>query len=194
MRNISVDAFENRYRPEEITPAVRKHMSLAEWKSEVIWITCGIVLTAAFGLFFSLAYRVFGEPPKSELPLIGAWVVVALLFLGSIHWRFHRRRKFLREMPAAAAIVADVEVLPEFSDEGAGHIEELWLEYVPGQNDLDAAVLKEAGSVHAKARVGQIWSPFVEHLYTGEMVSVLYDPKHPGKVRVVEEEHEPIAV
>ncbi len=187
--------FENRFRPEEITSEIRHHIEEREWYSEVLWLGTGVVLIAAFSLFFSLAYRITGFPPTAEIPFILGFIACGLVSLAAVHLRFRSRRNFVEEMPAAPALIVGIEDTYRYSEDGAGHIERLRLNYLPTQRTVPRELLAISSDVQkVSAEVGTRWTPFVEHLQKGKMVSILYDPKHPKHVRVVEEEHDLVAM
>lgn len=183
--------FENRFRPEEINSEIRRHIEEREWFSEVLWLGTAAVIIVAFAFFFSLAYRITGFPPGEEFPLIYTWLAVGVLILLAIHVQFHSRREFVEKMPAAPALIVDIEDTYRYSEDGAGHVERLKLNYLPKDHNVTRELLAISPDVHqVSAEVGNHWTPFVEHLHKGQMVSVLFDPEHPKHVRVVEEEHE----
>lgn len=188
MATLAELSFGKRIQPEEVTADVRRDLAHEEWQREWTWIGLLAVLGVAVALGISLAYRWHGEPVGTEIP---AALVVALLTglsVVGVQAYYARRRKFVMKMPAARALVLSVEPTYKYSDDGSSHQKRLKLRYVPrlGIYGDQLELLLGAGTVEVVADLSPHALTFADGIVQGAMVSVIYDPSHPERLRVIE--------
>jgi hypothetical protein len=188
MATLTELSFGKRIQPEEITPAVRSDLAHEEWQNEWTWLGLVAIFGVILALGVSLAYRWHGEIIGAEIPavvVVGALTILAILVVQTIYMQ---RRTFVRNMPATRALVLSAEPTYKYADDGSEHLKRLHLRYVPRMGTQgDAFELLVGGST--KEVVTDL-SPrahdFAYGVDQGAMISVLYDPRHPDHVMVVE--------
>lgn len=178
--------FGSRIRPEEVTPEVRQHMVRDSYVSELLSLAAVVVAGIVLALGFSLIYRWHGESPGAELPSIYPLLAICAVVLIAVHLWYRRDRQFLSSAPAAPA---EVERLEASEDITQSH--RLVIKFRPSRTDQNegAAFATQPGDVEVVAALHSDSVGFNEELHPGDKVAVIYDPRHPEHVRVVEEEH-----
>jgi hypothetical protein len=169
--------FGSRIRPDEITPELREQLVSDCRLSEALLQCATFIGGVAISLVLSLVYRWHGEPIGSEWrPILGVVLAAVLTMIGIrvwFRWEYH----FLQDAPIATAEVEQIDIEP-------GHKHFLKLKFEPehaaGTPAHEEVVTTE---VHSVARA------FNEDLHPGDLVSVIYEPKNPDHVHVIEEEH-----
>lgn len=188
MATLTELSFGKRIQPEEVTPAVRDDLAHEEWQNEWTWLG----LVAAFGVMValgvSLTYRWHGEVVGAEIPaviVVGVLTILGILVVQAIYMQ---RRTFVRNMPATRALVVSAEPTYKYADDGSEHLKRLHLRYVPRfgtQGDALELLIGET-TKEAVADLSPHARDFAYGVDQGAMISVLYDPRHPDHVRVVE--------
>lgn len=190
MNTLTELSFGKRIEPEEVTPQVREDLVRAEWRDEWTWIGLVFVFTVAVAMGFSLAYRWHGEVPAAELQSIAIVGAIGLCGLLIVHIWFGAKRDFDRYMPATMGLVLKVKETYKYSDDSAAHQKTLTIRYVPNVSrpqDLELALMLGTGSTHLETELSPHGRLFAETIHEGGMVTILYDPEHPKRVKVVEQ-------
>ena len=189
MNTLTELSFGKRIEPEEVTPEVREDLAREEWRNEWTWIGLVVVFVVAVGFAFSLAYRWHGEARFAELPSIGLAAAIGLCALLIIHLWFGAKRDFDRYMPATMGVVLKAEETYKYSDDSAAHQKTLTIRYVPNvtrQQDDQLALMLGTGSMKLQTELSPHSRVFSETIHEGGMLTLLYDPEHPKRVKVVE--------
>ena len=169
--------FGSRIRPDEITPELREQLVSDCRLSEALLQCATFIGGVAISLVLSLVYRWHGEPLGSEWrPILGVVLLAVLSVIGIrvwFRWEYH----FLRDAPALAAEVEEIDIEP-----GDKHLLKLKFapQHDPGRPAHEEVVTTE---LHSDAPA------FHDELHPGDLVSVIYEPKNPEHVHVIEQEH-----
>ena len=169
--------FGSRIRPDEITPELREQLVSDCRLTEALLQCATFIGGVAISLVLSLVYRWHGEPLGSEWrPILGVVLLALLIMIGIrvwFRWEYH----FLKDSPVASAEVEGIDI-----EAGDKHFLKLKFEPEPaaGTSAHEEVVTAELHSVNRA---------FNEDLHPGDLVSVIYEPKNPEHVQVVEEEH-----
>ena len=169
--------FGSRIRPDEITPELREQLVSDCRLTEALLQCATFIGGVAISLGLSLVYRWHGEPLASEWRPIFGVVLLALLIMIGIRVWFRWEYHFLKDAPAVTAEVEEIDVQ-------AGDKRFLKLKIEPG-HDGGTPVHEEI----VRAEVHSVARAFNEDLHTGDLVSVIYEPKNPEHVHVIEQEH-----
>jgi hypothetical protein len=174
--------FGPRIRPEEITPETRRRLVRESYSRELFGVLCVFVPTVLVSLMVSLGYRWHGEPQYAEWQAINPILFVAVAILIAIHVKFHKDRRFLAHAPATDAVVKEMETSYNLT-----HTHRLIIKYKPVPEDSKANF--DTAQLVTVALESDL-KGFNTDLHQGDSISVLYDPKRPDHVRVIEEEHQ----
>jgi hypothetical protein len=189
MNTLTELSFGKRIEPEEVTPQVREDLARDEWRDEWTWIGLVVVFTVAVGFAFSLAYRWHGEARFAELPSIGIAAAIGLCALLVIHMWFGAKRDFDRHMPVTTGVVLKAEETYKYSDDSAAHQKTLTIRYVPNvtpEQDVELALILGTASMRLQTELSPHARLFAETIKEGGMITLLYDPQRPKRVKVVE--------
>jgi hypothetical protein len=174
--------FGTRIRPEQISPEHRQQIIGDCRLSEALLQSATFVGAVAISLLLSLVYRWHGELSGSEWRPITLVIMLAALTMIGIRLWFRWEYHFLKDAPVVSAEVDEIDVTADDK-----HVLKLKFEPEhepdkPGHEEIVTAEL------HSSAPA------FNEQLHPGDLVSVIYEPRNPGHVHVVEleEQEQPV--
>jgi hypothetical protein len=180
-------AFENRIQPQNLTEDIRAKLAGFETKLELIAIGCtGAVLGfMAFGLW--TFYRFYGRARGTEFPGMVPLIIAFALIACVIHIAYQWRREMWLTWPATSAVVTHLEPTWHRFQESQGHRPNLTLRYRTRPNAVtDPIELALTPDAHQSTALVQGKYDFALSLKNGALVTVVYDPDRPERVRVVE--------
>ena len=181
-------SYGNHIRPEEVTPEMRRQLARDEWIGEMVRNGLIAVLTVFVSLGISLAYRWRGEQDWAELYLIVPLLIVVGVISTVLHFRHKARREFALHGPVTPALVVEEKQTLHFSDDSAIMVPKLLLRYVPEpgvEGDLERLrSANEAWTVWVE--LSGLSSDFEEKVQPNQLVTILYDPREPKHVQVIE--------
>jgi hypothetical protein len=179
--------FGSRIQPQHVTEDIRSKLANFETKIELIAIGCtaGVIGFMAFGLW--TFYRFYGRTRGSEftgmVPLLIAFALIAC----GIHIVYQWRREMWLTWPATSAVVTHLESTWHRFQESQGHRPELTLRYLAKPNlVLDPDQLKWTPGVYQSTALLQGAYDWALSLQENSLVTIVYDPDKPEKLRVVE--------
>jgi hypothetical protein len=85
--------------------------------------------------------------------------------------------------------VLKAEETYKYCDDSAAHQKTLTIRYVPNvkrEQDVELALILGTGSMRLQTELSPRSRVFAETIKEGGMVTLLYDPDHPKRVKVVE--------
>ncbi len=188
MATLAELSFGKRIQPEEVSLNVRCDLAHDEWQREWTWVGLFAVFGVAVALGFSLAYRWHGDPFGAEVPAILFVGLAAVIAMAAVHAIFNRRRAFLMNMPATRALVLTVEPTYKYTDDSGAHQKRLKLRYLPklGAYGDDLELLIGDNTAEVITDLSPQSEMFASSLDKGALVSLLYDPRQPDHIRVIE--------
>lgn len=173
--------FGTRIRPEELTPELREQLVGDCRLSEALLQSATFVGTVAVSLLLSLVYRWHGEAWGSEWRPIILVILLGLLTMIGIRIWFRWEYHFLKDAPVATAEVEEIDITSDDKH------------YLKLKFEAKAASDKSAHEETATAELRTMAPAFNQQLHCGDLVSVLYEPRNPEHVEVVElEEKQPV--
>lgn len=176
--------FGYRIRPEEVTPEVRHRLENDNRASEFLALASVVIACVVLALGFSLVYRWHGDAPGTELPSIYPLIAICVVVGLAVHFWFRRERKFIDSSPVTSAEVEKIEA-PEVSMQPHRVV----LKFRPA-NAPKKRTVSTTEEIEVVSEVRTTAPAFNEELHAGDKVAVIYDPRNPAHIRVVEEEHE----
>ncbi len=178
-------------RPDEVTRQVREKMEHDIAIDHFVWSGFIALLTVIIGVGAALVDTVDHRSPDllwhlGTIFAIGLWAELVCYLV------FKTRKRFVRESPATAALVVRQRDLESFVNEVSARIPRVLLRYFPGKAEKsdpeELRVNRDAENVWAE--LDGLSPQFERNLHAGDIVTVLYDPKRPRKIKVVEMEDE----
>lgn len=184
-KSATILAFRNHVHPEEVTPVMRERICRELSIDHMVWSGFLALMT----ILVAAGLALIRPESFSETFVWHLGTIVALALWAELicYFIYDRRKRFIRESRATAAIVTKERGVHEFD----ANVPSVRVRYVPKEDtviDVDELEDRKKG-FEAWAELDGLSAPFEKNLHVGDLVTILYDPKKPSHVRLVEFEH-----
>ncbi len=183
-----VSSFRSHIHPEQVGSWARHKMAHELMHEQVLWSTVIILTCAMFSFTTIVAFRNQNLPILMQVDATQTAAIACAAVVGYLHIHFSRQRRFIREAPATTAIVVREEQPPHFDGESSMAVPRLFLRYLPRPgSSFDLEQLQSLKDACTKwVELDGFSGRFERSVRPGDLVTILYDPKDHGHVRVVE--------
>jgi len=184
-QSANVLAFRNHVHPEDVTPAIRDRICRELSIDHMVWSGFLALMT----LLVAAGLALIRPDNLSETYVWHLGTIIALALWAELicYFIYDRRKRFIRESRATAAIVTKERGVHEFD----ANVPSVQLRYLPRTDQpFDLHELEDRKkAVEVWAELDGLLAPFEKNLHVGDLVTILYDPDKPSHVRLVEFEH-----
>ncbi len=182
----TVLTFGHHFHPEEVTNEVRERMVRNISIDQLIW--SGFI--ALIGAILAVGSAIVDSVDKISPALywhLGTIIAIGLWAEMICYFVFDSRKRFVRTMPATTAVVVRQRDTVDLAE----GVPRVMVRYLPRAGDVFSAerLRKTDEAITAWADLDGLSPEFEKNLHPGDLVSILYDPARPSKIKLVEFEH-----
>jgi len=179
-------SFGNHIHPEEVTPELRMRIVQNIGIDHLVWSGFLALMTV-----FLLVGTAFVDTVEKVSPAL-SWHLGTVIALGLwaeliCYFIYDNRKKFVRNARVTTAAVVHRNDLEDFST----GVPRVRVQYIPAHpNPVDIDLLRRPdASIMAWAELDGLSEQFEHNLHAGDLVTILYEPDRPSRIRIVEFEH-----
>ncbi len=183
--------FRTHLRPAEVTPDVRRRMATELVYEQVTWTVLIVSTSLVFSVAVVAAFLQRELPAAMQREALRPVVLAALFAITFLHCHYRRLRCFVSTAPVTIGLVVKARDPKHFDEASSLAVPRLLLRYIPRPAEEGSDELHHSADAHTLwAELDGFSARFERTVHAGDLVSLLYDPTDPQRVRVVEFESE----
>lgn len=181
-------SFRSHLQPQQLTAGVRHKLAHELLHEQMLWTLLALLSGLMLVAVISISFRAAGFDEHTRMEGLRPILLAEVGFLLFLHVYYREQRRFVMTMPATVGLVVREKEPCHFSEESSLGSQRLLVRYrpVPGElvepGELDHA----SGCYSTWVELSGFSGRFENSVRVGDLVSVIFDPRDPHRVKVVE--------